>query len=286
MLVYYSPGKLPRSINHHNLKQECTLTELDQEFRQASSENGTLKVLQLTDTHICDSRERRLYSIDTGKSLERTVDHFLSQNWQPGLVLLTGDLVHDGGQQGHARLVDILKPLEYPLYCLPGNHDNPDYLQGYLGDHGIASPAYIDSDHWRIILLDTCVPDSKDGHLSITELTRLDKNTAETGKHVLVCLHHQPLPIRSAWLDTMMVDNGDDFLSIIEKHKNVMGVLWGHVHQVYEKYHKDIRLMATPSTCVQFKPESQDFEIDDKPPGYRLLILKRDGGIQTRVLRL
>ncbi|MGA1383685.1 MAG: 3',5'-cyclic-AMP phosphodiesterase, partial [Steroidobacteraceae bacterium] len=44
-----------------------------------------------------------------------------------------------------------------------------------------------------------------------------------------------------------------------------------------------LKLMATPSTCVQFRPRVADFEIDERPPGYRVLTLHADGRIETTV---
>jgi Icc protein len=45
-----------------------------------------------------------------------------------------------------------------------------------------------------------------------------------------------------------------------------------------------VRYMATPATCAQFKPRSDDFALDDKPPGYRVLELMPDGSIATEVV--
>jgi Icc protein len=44
-----------------------------------------------------------------------------------------------------------------------------------------------------------------------------------------------------------------------------------------------IRILATPSTCSQFRPLSHDFAIDNAPPAYRRLDLHADGSIQTEV---
>ena len=44
--------------------------------------------------------------------------------------------------------------------------------------------------------------------------------------------------------------------------------------------------MSTPSTCMQFKPGSKDFALDDLAPGYRRIELFADGRIDTEVLRL
>jgi Icc protein len=59
------------------------------------------------------------------------------------------------------------------------------------------------------------------------------------------------------------------------------------VHQQFDGVrrngHGDLRLMATPSSCVQFLPRADDFALDDRPPGYRQLVLHADGRIDTQV---
>jgi Icc protein len=90
----------------------------------------------------------------------------------------------------------------------------------------------------------------------------------------------------SRWLDTMAVDNADEFFSIIDRHPQVRGILWGHVHQEFDTMRSDVRLMASPSTCIQFLPGSGNFAVDAAAPGYRWLSLYPDGRIETGILRL
>jgi Icc protein len=90
----------------------------------------------------------------------------------------------------------------------------------------------------------------------------------------------------SRWLDSMAVDNANDFFTIIDRHPQVRGILWGHVHQRFDRMRKHVRLMASPSTCIQFLPMSAAFAVDEAAPGYRWLSLLEDGGIETGVERL
>lgn len=66
----------------------------------------------------------------------------------------------------------------------------------------------------------------------------------------------------------------------------VRGVLWGHIHQELDVERNGVRLLATPSTCIQFAPRSDDFALDHLLPGYRWLRLHADGRIETGVSRL
>jgi Icc protein len=102
--------------------------------------------------------------------------------------------------------------------------------------------------------------------------------------HVLVVLHHHPVPVGSAWLDSIRLMNGPELLQAVARHRNVRGMLWGHVHQSFDGMHDGVAMMSTPSTCFQFVPGRDDFAIDERPPGYRWLHLYPDGRIDTRVV--
>ena len=101
-----------------------------------------------------------------------------------------------------------------------------------------------------------------------------------------MCLHHQPVAIGCGWLDEQMVADADDFFEILDRHDGVRGVLWGHVHQEIDRQRNGVRLLASPSTCVQFAPGCDSFKADDQPPGYRWLDLQADGGIDTGISRV
>jgi Icc protein len=78
-----------------------------------------------------------------------------------------------------------------------------------------------------------------------------------------------------------VLENPEEFFELIDAHPQVKAVLCGHIHQSFDTERKGIRLLGTPSTCVQFVPGEEDFAIDATPPGYRWLSLQPDGTIET-----
>ena len=105
-------------------------------------------------------------------------------------------------------------------------------------------------------------------------------------KQALICVHHHVLPVGSAWLDQHILKNNDVFLDLIKPFSNVVAVLSGHVHQARDTKKNGVRFITTPSTCVQFKPNCDDFALDEAAPGYRYLRLKATGEIETVVERI
>ena len=84
----------------------------------------------------------------------------------------------------------------------------------------------------------------------------------------------------------MKLRNSEDFFRVLDRHRHVRGVLCGHVHQEFETERRGVRIMATPSTCVQFLPGSREFKFDTRLPGYRRLELHPDGRIYSSIRRL
>ncbi len=247
---------------------------------------GTLRIAQITDTHLYADTERRLLGLNTLDCLRQVIERVQLTNWPLDMVLATGDLVHDASPAGYLLASREFAHLNVPVYALPGNHDIPAVMLDSLGHNGMSMPGVIDTEHWRLIMLDSVIPNAEGGHLSDNELAHLEQALAQQDRNTLVCLHHQPLPVGSRWLDTMALDNGEAFFERLAPHPHVRGVLWGHIHQEYDQTRNGLRLLASPSTCVQFGIGTDDFQVDTRPPGCRLLALLPDGSIRTEVLRL
>jgi Icc protein len=244
-----------------------------------------LRVLHITDTHLFADPNRTLLGVNTLNSLRRTLALSQQTSTPYDLVLATGDLVHDASAAGYRRLTSEISHLNAPVYCIPGNHDERIAMSRYLGNDTVMWGRTIDAGDWQILMLDSIIPSEEGGRLEDRELEFLQNSLATDRRPTLVCLHHHPQPVASAWIDTMVLENSDGFFEVIDQHPHAKAVLFGHIHQDYDQQRGDVRLLASPSSCVQFTPKSVDFQVDNKAPGYRLLKLLPDGRIQTQVVR-
>jgi len=225
----------------------------------------------------------RVRGVATAATFALCVAHARRRHPRPDAVLLTGDLVHDD-PAGYAALAALIRDVDAPVHCLPGNHDDPADVRRALAGAPFAHEFATRYGNWVIVMLDSTVRGEHGGLLAEPELARLDAALeASPGTFALVCLHHHPVPHGSAWLDELMLANAADFFALLARHPGVRALAWGHTHQPFEGMHGRIRLMGTPSTCMQFAQDADEFEVDGRPPAYRWMELGDDGGIETGV---
>ena len=247
---------------------------------------SVIRLTHFTDPHLYGSETEELRGVATLPALKAALARAQSHDWPPDALLVTGDIVQDD-PAGYPHFRRLFGALGVPVLCIPGNHDEPQAMRRELAGAPFVVGGHVDLGRWRIVLLDSCLPGSASGRLSSASLTGLEAALAGAGgRHCLVCLHHHPVPMSSRWLDRVGLTNAPEFFEVIDRHPQVRAIAWGHVHQAYEGLRKGVRLLATPSTCAQFLPKSDDFAIDRQPPAYRTLELRADGSLLTEVVWL
>jgi 3',5'-cyclic-AMP phosphodiesterase len=244
---------------------------------------SSIRLLQFTDLHLYGAAAGALRGVRTWPALEATVAHALANRSPWDALLLTGDLVQDD-PAGYDRVRALFGASDVPVYCIPGNHDEPAAMHAALARPPFQVGGSALHGRWQLVMLDSYLHGMASGRLAEAELARLDAALgAHPERHALLCLHHHPVSMGSRWLDQVGLENADDLLRVVDRHPQVRVLLWGHVHQAYDGRRGDVRLLSTPSTCAQFKPGVDGFAIDRRPPGYRWLELHDDGRIDTGV---
>ncbi|MEP4486168.1 MAG: 3',5'-cyclic-AMP phosphodiesterase [Halioglobus sp.] len=251
-------------------------------------QSDTVSLVQVTDCHLSQSRGGTLLEMDTDDSLSAVLQIVREERAALDLILATGDLSDHGAEGAYKRLLGYLDDFRVPHCWLPGNHDDRSAMErSFPAESRLYSEITI--GRWHIVMLDSQIPGEVGGQLGDAQIRLLEQaleHAAGKDAHVLICLHHQPVPVGSDWLDKQQVSDADALFKLTDQHPRVKGILWGHVHQQVDIERNGVKLMATPSTCVQFAPELEDFRVDDKGPGYRWLELTPEGDIRTGVSRV
>lgn len=255
-----------------------------------SQVNKPLRVVQISDSHLFKKTSDELLGLNTEDSLERVLALVHAEQKQIDVILVTGDVSQDGSPESYLRFAAHIEKFGKPVYWLPGNHDELRQMQSFIKSEAHLSPCKIDYGPWRILMLDSTLPRKVPGELGSEQLAYLESALQEASerldvRHVMVCLHHHPIPLQSRWLDGVGLKNPEPFFEIVDRFPIVRSIVCGHVHQVFEGQRGKVSLYSAPSTCVQFKPKSDDFAVCDSAPGYRWFELYPSGEIQTGVSR-
>ncbi len=244
-----------------------------------------MRVLHLTDPHLFADRDGALRGAITYDTLQSVIRHYRESDFAADFVALTGDIVQDDTADAYGHCRDLVSSLGLPVLCVPGNHDVRHLMRDLLPDPPFSYCDLLEAGDWLVVGIDSCSAGRAGGKIAEGELRRMDEAiTASSAVHVMVCLHHPPVPMHSKWLDTVGLDNGGEFLARAASTGRVRAAIFGHVHQDYDASHNGIRLLATPSTCRQFLPRADEFAVDDRPPAYRRIELLPDGSINAELI--
>ena len=243
------------------------------------------RVVQLSDTHLMREPSGQLVGIDTDRSLA-AVCRLVAAQGPVDALLLTGDLAGDEAEEAYSRLEEALAPLGVPSFWLPGNHDAV-----WSDDHPLKShfKRTVQLPHWDILMLNTQHPGVVAGFLAGAEIQALEQavhDAQTTGRPLLVATHHPLMSVGCAWLDEIGAENAQAALERLAPLGERAVVISGHVHQDSAQIYQGVQCLTVPSTCIQFAPNSADFQVDAQAPGCRMLTLHESGAWETTVLRV
>ncbi|PJG85183.1 3',5'-cyclic-AMP phosphodiesterase [Conservatibacter flavescens] len=252
--------------------------------------DSVVRFLQITDPHLFKEENSDLLGINTLESFKQVLTEILQQDFPYEFVLATGDIVQDSSDEAYQRFVQLVQCLEKTVFWIPGNHDFQPKMFDYLtGQYGNINPNkhILAGEHWQILMLDSQVFGVPHGQLSQYQLDWLVAKLKEyPNRYSLVVLHHHILPTHSSWLDQHNLRNLHDLMEALSPFEKVKGILHGHIHQQVDDYWHGYKVMSTPSTCIQFKPDCHQFTLDNLQPGWREIELHADGNIYTQVKRI
>lgn len=245
-------------------------------------------ILQITDTHLFAGKNETLLGVNTWASFDAVLEAILAGARQYDLIVATGDLAQDHTVEAYQHFAEGIARLPAPCVWLPGNHDFQPAMFSTFASAQIADEKQVlIGDSWQLLLLDSQVYGVPHGELSEYQLEWLENALAAyPQRHHLILLHHHPQPSGCSWLDQHSLRNAHMLDAILQRYPLAKTLICGHIHQELDLDWNGRRLLATPSTCVQFKPHCTSFTIDSEAPGWRWLDLFADGRVETVTERL
>ena len=235
-------------------------------------------IIQISDTHLFGDKNRKINGSNSYANL-KSVLHHIALNQKPDLIMVTGDLSQDCTFESYQHLANLLNKTHSKYFLLPGNHDDVDVINKVFDFNWIKDNVdyCFDLNNWFINVIDTSLYPEVGGELSEKQLKHLENNlTKNKNKSTLVFMHHHPVVVESEWLDEYILKNANDFNNVIKKNPQVKAVLFGHIHQAFEKNISGTFYGSTPASCYQVQPKTKTFTIEKLTAGYRLIELHED----------
>ncbi|MDG2990534.1 3',5'-cyclic-AMP phosphodiesterase [Candidatus Synechococcus calcipolaris G9] len=246
-----------------------------------------IHIVQISDLHLFGDRHGQLLGLETAASFQGVLQQIKELYPLPDLFLLTGDLAQDHSAAAYRYLWQCLSPFQRPTYWIPGNHDDISLMGVELTQSPFNSLKSFTVGDWRILLLNSQVTGSVYGQLSPATLGQLAQDLGQApDQPTLLALHHPPFQVGAHWLDGSRLRNPEELFALLDQHPQVKLVIFGHIHQAFHHQRHGVHYFGTPSTCIQFRPQSNDFSLDTCDPGFRQLWLFADGRFETEITRV
>ena len=204
--------------------------------------------LLAADTHIAEDKAAESRGGCMAKRLEQAVREMLRESQEkPFGMIVNGDCAFDDGQPGdYATLAELLHPLReagIPIRFTLGNHDQRDNFMGGCGalDASVMEEKRpVEGKHVAVagsaqvnwLLLDSLdKTNSTPGMLGEAQLGWIHRTLRDLpDRPVVVMVHHNPQSTVPEGKKKSGLTDTEALLTVIEKHRKVKAIVFGHTH--------------------------------------------------------
>jgi 3',5'-cyclic-AMP phosphodiesterase len=256
----------------------------------------TTLLLQLSDLHIREPGKLAYGRIETAPYLKRAIDSVLRLPQQPDAVVITGDLTDFGRSSEYDHLRELLKPLPWPVYLMPGNHDDRDQMRRsfpdhvYLGNNGFVQFS-VAVGALQLIALDTVEAGASAGVLCEKRLNWLaEQLKAHAQKPIIIAMHHPPFQTLIGHMDAIgLLQGGEALEALVLQHPNVERIVCGHLHRTIHVRFGGSTAATAPSpahqVCLDLAPDAASMW-SLEPPGFALHALPSVGRLISHTVAI
>jgi Icc protein len=205
-------------------------------------------------------------------------------------VLVTGDLAENAADSEYEQVLELLAPLEAPIFVLPGNHDDRAAVRRHFGVPGAdGEPVQYAADlgPLRLVVIDTTVPGEDAGALDGERLSWLEAELAAAPEApTVLAMHHPPLVTGIPPLDAigLPAEDRQALELVVGRHPQVRRIVAGHMHRPIASELAGRAVLAVPSTYMQARLDllTNELQTVPDPAGFALHVL-RDGELTSHV---
>ncbi len=239
-------------------------------------------IAQISDLHCREADAPAMLGCDNNRNIAIAIERLNALSPRPDVAIATGDLTSAGRPEQYAVLATYLAALEMPLYLLPGNHDERGpLLEAFAGRYGLVDDGgdfvrtVIDDGPMRLVSLDTSVAGHHHGAIAEERAAWLDESLATASeKPTLIFTHHPPFETGIWWMDRIGILDGLDRLAgVLGRHRQVIGMVAGHLHRTMHATFAGVPVTIAPTTCYAVDLDIHDEappRVTNEPPGFML----------------
>lgn len=232
-------------------------------------EKASFRIGQISDIHLVagSSDRERLESIE---SFERVL--FDAKGLKLDLLVFSGDLTEHSRKEEYEIFFEILEKYDGPWCAVSGNHDDSRDLAKF-------SPFPISLSDGEYFYRRTVngfpffFLDSSTGTVSRRQLDWLVSEAKREDGEVFLFAHHPPCLCGHLFMDSRYaLKNWKEVGATLDRLENLHSIFVGHYHSgmtIDRGFGQTV--YVTPSTQMQLDPESSEFHILSKIPGWRLI---------------
>lgn len=212
-------------------------------------------IAQITDMHLgFDPDNPAEYN---RKRLDRVLASLSALDRVPDLLFATGDLVEYGDEDSYRRLGRALGACPFPVHMALGNHDVRANFSAVFPAIPVIEGGFVqyafDQGALRFVVIDTLEEGRHGGGFCETRATWLRATLAAApDRPTIVILHHPPIETGIAWMTT---EPDEPWVLRLDAamagHKQVVGMMCGHIHRSIVTGWKGRSLAVCPSTAPQ-----------------------------------
>ncbi len=186
----------------------------------------------------------------------------------PDMVVFSGDMINSPRETDFKEFMLITRGIKSPYYMTLGNHDvavggyTKKQIMNFLSmDRRFY---YVIEGDYILIFMDGTTDKriTANGFYSKAELDFLENTLKEYKNKKAIIIQHFPIvePFRS---DSHKIQNQEEYLKILDNHKNVIAVLTGHYHFSKLTIRNNVAHITSPAMI-------------EEPFGFRYLVFKED----------
>lgn len=214
---------------------------------------GDIKFVQVSDSHYAKNNK---FSEDVLKAAIEDINTLQGVSF----VVFTGDNINKPDAEDLAEFVKIANKLKVPYYMVIGNHEvfksnglsKIQYLETIRENNFLYKPRkpdyYFRKGEFGFIIADGAkeVIPGTNGYFKESTLNFVDKQLTKHKKLKFVILQHFPL-VEPAPSRSHFTYKADEYLTMLNKHSNVIAIVSGHYHMNSEKMQDGVYHINSPS---------------------------------------